>query len=140
MASAKKASSSKASSSKRPGRTATATTAQVPPPPWPLISGICPGDFGLKAGFRDPNAGGPVTFREIVGWVTVENYIETMRLPFVAIVINDDDHPTMTSKAHMPDFIGYFKTGITASAAAKILDQAGVQITGVRGTPRTVVE
>jgi hypothetical protein len=117
-----------------------AAAPQLPPKPWPLISGICPGNFGLKAGFRDPNKGGPVTFRDIVGWVTVENYIETLRLPFVAIVINDDDHPTMTSKAHMPDFIGYFKTNVSASAAAKLLDRAGVQITGVRGTPRTVVE
>lgn len=130
-----------ASAKKKPSKAAVATaSATIPPQPWPLISGICPGDFGLKAGFRDPNTGGPVTFREIVGWVTVENYIETARLPFAAVVINDDDHPTMTSKEHMPNFAGYFKTGITASAAAKILDQAGVPITGVRGTPRTVVE
>lgn len=139
MASAKKSSAKKASSAKK-GRTATATaTATLPPQPWPLISGICPGDFGLKAGFRDPNTGG-VTFREIVGWATVENYIETMRLPFAGVVINDDDHPTMCAKEHMPNFIGYFKTGVTASAAAKILEQSGVQVSGVRGLPRTVVE
>jgi hypothetical protein len=124
---------------KRSGRTATATS-QIPPPPWPLISGICPGNFGLKAGFRDPNTGGTVTFRDIVGWATVENYIETLRLPFVAIVINDDDHPTMTSKTHMPDFIGYFKVDVTAAAAARLLEQSGVQVSGVRGLPRTVVE
>ena len=111
-----------------------------PKKPYPELAGICPGDFGLKAGFRDPDKGGTITFRPIVGWATVANYIDAVRLPFVDIVINDDDTPTMAAKTHMPDFIGYFKNNVTAGEAAKIIERAGVRVNGVRGSVRTVVE
>jgi hypothetical protein len=120
--------------------TSKSTAIKAPKKPYPVIGSICPGDFGLKAGFRDPDKGGPITFRAIVGWVSVSNYIETARLPFVGVVINDDDTPTMAAQAHMPNFVGYFKTSVSADAARKLIESAGIKVGGVRGTPRTVVE
>ncbi len=113
---------------------------KLPKKPYPELGSICPGDFGLKAGFRNPDKGGAVTFRPIVGWASVTNYIETVRLPFVGVVINDDDTPTMAAPSHMPDFVGYFKNNVSAEEARKIIERAGVKVGGVRGTPRTVVE
>src|SRR5438270_101661 len=107
---------------------------KLPKEPYPELGSICPGDFGLKAGFRDPDKGGAVNFRPIVGWASVTNYVESMRLPFVAVVINDDDTPTMAAKSHMPDFIGYFKNGVSGDEARKIVERAGIKVGGVRGT------
>jgi hypothetical protein len=113
---------------------------KLPNKPYPELGSICPGDFGLKAGFRDPDKGGAVTFRPIVGWASVTNYVEAVRLPFVGVVINDDDTPTMAAQSHLPDFIGYFKNSASADEARKIIERAGIRVGGVRGTPRTVVE
>ncbi|HYK00407.1 MAG TPA: hypothetical protein VE974_01535 [Thermoanaerobaculia bacterium] len=120
--------------------TAKSKAPKPPKKPYPELGSICAGDFGLKAGFRDPDKGGAVTFRPIVGWVSVVNYIDTARLPFVGVVINDDDTPTMAAQAHMPNFVGYFKNNATAEEARKVLERDGVRVTGVRGAARTVVE
>src|SRR5829696_7678404 len=87
---------------------------KFPAKPYPEIGSICPGDFGLKAGFRDPDKGGAVSFRSIVGWASVTNYVESVRLPFVGVVINDDDTPTMAAQSHMPSFVGYFQNSVSA--------------------------
>ena len=92
----------------------------------PHISAICPNDFGLKAAFRDK--GGAVTFKPIVGWVSVTNYVESGRLPFVAVVLNDHGFPAMVAPSNFPDFVGHFANGVSADKARRIIEQQGVRI------------
>jgi hypothetical protein len=101
----------------------------------PQISAICPNDFGLKAGFLDRDKGGKITFKPIVGWVSVINYVESGRLPFVAVVMNDDGFPSMAADRHLPNFVGHFDKAATAAEAQKIIDKQGVSVR-VRGAGR----
>lgn len=104
----------------------------------PQISAITPHDFGVKAGFWDQDKPGQIKFRPIVGWASVTNYIEAGRLPFVGVVVNDDDSLSLAAKPHFPDFVGYFKSGVSAQEARKVIEREGIRVGGVRGTGRPV--
>jgi len=106
----------------------------------PQISSIAPNDFGVKAGFWDRQKSGKITFRPIVGWVSVTNYVDAGRLPFVGVVLNDDDMPSLAAPAHFPDFVGYFKNSVSADEARKVIERDGVRIGSVRGTAGRPVE
>jgi hypothetical protein len=43
----------------------------------PKLGPICPSDLGLKAAFWSGKDGEDVSFRRILGWITVSNYVET---------------------------------------------------------------
>lgn len=101
----------------------------------PHISAICPNDFGLKAGFYDRDKGSAVTFRPIVGWVTVTNYVESGRLPFVAVVLNDDGSLSLASDRTFPNFVGHFENAATAAEAQEIIEKQGVRVR-IRDTSR----
>jgi hypothetical protein len=105
---------------------------------YPHISSVAPSDFGLKAGFWNQQKAGTITFRPIVGWVSVTNYIDAGRLPFVGVVLNDEDSPSLASKASFPDFVGYFKNSVSADEARKIIEREGIRVGGVRGAGRPV--
>jgi len=94
----------------------------------PHLGSICSGDFGLKAAFWSGKKGEAPTFREIVGWVTVTNYQESGRLPFVAVVLNDDNSPTLLSQVSFRDFVGYFPSKMSAGPVREKLEQVGIRI------------
>jgi len=94
----------------------------------PQLSAICPNDFGLKAGFWNKDKGGPVTFRAIVGWCSVTNYVDSGRLPFVAVVMNDDGFLSMAADRTFPDFVGHFENAVTAEEAQEIIEKQGAHI------------
>jgi hypothetical protein len=106
-----------------------ASASAVPPPR--VLSAICPGDLGLKAGYRS-DKGDPVTFRSIVGWVTVVNADSIPgTVPFLPIVLNDLGYPVIAGAA-APGFFGTFGTALTpADALAKAATWEGS--TGPRG-------
>jgi hypothetical protein len=82
-----------------------------------LISSMCPDDLGLKAGFWTRKEGEPVTFRPIVGWVTVTNFLETDAIPFHAVGLNDKGFPTLLNTFTFPDYIGVFAKALTPQEA-----------------------
>ncbi|MBY0589282.1 hypothetical protein K2X85_19075 [bacterium] len=83
----------------------------------PQLSSICPGDFGLKAGFWSRKPGDSIRFSPIVGWVTVMNYAEAGKLPFVSVVIGARHTPKLASPSNFPDFIGVFAKNLTPEQA-----------------------
>lgn len=82
----------------------------------PQLSGICPGDLGLKAGFWDRKKGSKLTFRPIIGWVAVTNYGDSGKRPFAGLVL-DNNYPTFASQASFADFVGYFEKSMTPAKA-----------------------
>jgi hypothetical protein len=104
--------------------------------PFPQLSAITPGDFGLKAGFWDQK--GKISFRSIVGWVSVVNYRDSERLPFCGVVVADDDTLSLAAKHHYPDFVGYFKNELSVDDARKLIEREGIRVGGVRGSGRPV--
>ena len=86
------------------------------PPPF-LTSAICPNDLGLKAGFWSRKPDEPVRFREIVGWVTIVNFVEAKMNTFVPIVLSDLAFPCFCFEANFPDFIGVFGKALTPEEA-----------------------
>jgi hypothetical protein len=84
---------------------------------YPRLGGICDNDFGLKAGFWSQQPGEAMTFRTIVGWATVANYIEAGRLPFVSVVLNDYGTPVFGAPSVFPDFVGVFAKDLTPEQA-----------------------
>jgi hypothetical protein len=106
--------------------------------PFPQLSAITPGDFGLKAGFMDQGKSGKISFRSIVGWVSVTNYRESERLPFCGVVVADDDTLSLAAKPQYPDFVGYFKNDLSVDDARKLIEREGVRVGGVRGSGRPV--
>jgi len=84
----------------------------------PMISSVCPEDFGLKAAFlKDKNS--PVTFKPIVGWVSIGNYSEINSRSMAPLVLDDMSYPTMASRSSFPDFIGVVSKSTNASDAKK---------------------
>ena len=81
------------------------------------VSTICPDDLGLKAGFWSTKPEEPMTFRPIVGWVTVTNFIESALGPFIAIVLNDNAFPTFLSTPNFPNYVGVFAKALTPEEA-----------------------
>ena len=104
----------------------------------PQISGIVASDFGLKAGFWDRQKPGTITFRPLVGWVSVTNYVDAGRLPFCGVMLNNTDSLSIVGKAHFPDFVGYFKNNVTADEARRIIESEGIRVGDVRGVGRPV--
>ena len=104
----------------------------------PRISAITAHDFGVKAGFRDQQKAGKITFRPIVGWVSVTNYVDAGKLPFVGVVLNDDNSPALAAKSVFPDFVGYFKNSASADDARKLVESEGVRVGGIRAAGRPV--
>ena len=84
-----------------------------------MLSAICPDDLGLKAGFWSTKEGDPVTFRPIVGWVTVTNWESLVGgMPFLAVVLNDFAFPVFVER--LPEYIGVFaKSSTPAETRAK---------------------
>ena len=99
----------------------------------PQLSSICPGDFGLKAGFYNKDKGGAVIFKPIVGWCSVTNYVDSGRLPFVAVVLNEDGFLSMAADRVYPDFVGHFENAVTAEEAQEIIEKQGAHVT-IRAT------
>ncbi|HNN91086.1 MAG TPA: hypothetical protein PKI03_02410 [Pseudomonadota bacterium] len=87
----------------------------------PTLSAICPQDLGVQAGFWSGKAGDKLAFRPIVGWVTVQNYADAMKEPFVAVVLNDQGRPTLLTRDHFSDFVGVFIKGMTPEQAVEQL-------------------
>jgi hypothetical protein len=105
-----------------------------PPPPNPpqnrigpplanfQLSALCPGDLGVKAGFWSGVETEPVTFRPIVGWLTVTNYLDTGGNvgPLVPVVLSDVAYPTILVGGAIPHHIGVFKNESTAEEAREM--------------------
>lgn len=89
----------------------------APRPPIPrTLSAIFPDDLGLKAGYWTTKPGDPVTFLEIVGWVTVMNWESLVGgLPFLPVVLNDVALPVYAER--LPNFIAVFAKSSTAEEA-----------------------
>jgi hypothetical protein len=83
----------------------------------PVFSAIAPGSLGLKAGFWSGKGGDPITFRPIIGWVTVMNFLDAGLDPFQSIVLNDRAYPL--ASYILPTFIGLFREAITPEEAWK---------------------
>jgi hypothetical protein len=83
----------------------------------PRISSICPDDLGLKAGFWTSNKRDQITFRPIVGWVSVTNYIASQKLPFCALVLNELNELTFASQSSFPNYAGIFAGDATEAEA-----------------------
>ena len=83
----------------------------------PQFSAIAAGNLGLKAGFWSGRAGDPITFRPIVGWVTVTNFLDAGLDPFQSIVLNDRAYPL--ASYILPTFVGVFRESLTAEEAWK---------------------
>ena len=72
-------------------------------------SAITPGDLGLKAGYSPAVEGGAVTFRPIIGWVSVTRHDRvdgTTVNQFLAVVISDLAAPAPATR--LPRFLGVF--------------------------------
>jgi hypothetical protein len=82
-----------------------------------IVSAICPDDLGLKAGFWTRNEGDPVTFRPLVGWVTVMNFVQAGIGPFVPLVLNDLAFPSFLTELNFPTFVGVFAKALTPEEA-----------------------
>lgn len=71
------------------------------------IGAICPADFGLKVAYWTKQPGDPVTFRDILGWAPVPNFVEAQTPPFLPVVLNDHGWPVIAG--HVPNAVGHFK-------------------------------
>jgi hypothetical protein len=83
-----------------------------------IWSAISPGDLGLKMGFGKE---GKVTFRKIIGWVTISS-IQTAPVPekstrsnFHAVVLSDLNFPVLAN--FLPDALGVFPKAMSAKDA-----------------------
>jgi hypothetical protein len=81
----------------------------------PKLGPICPNDLGLKAAFWSGKDGEDASFRRILGWVTVSNYIETDTEPCVALVLSTDGGPVFATTQNFPDFVGVYENDATSS-------------------------
>ena len=98
----------------------TETSAETParaPASNATISAICPDDLGLKAGFWSGRETDPLTFRPIVGWVSVTNFVDSALPAFVAVVLNDLAYPAFASAFNFPEFIGVFSKALSSTEA-----------------------
>lgn len=84
----------------------------------PVIGGINSCDFGLKAGFWNA-AEKKLTFRPIVGWAIVANYMDCKKRPLVAVVLDDQSFPVFASPATFPNYAGVYRTEMSEEAATK---------------------
>jgi len=80
----------------------------------PKLGPICPSDLGLKAAFWSGKDGEEVSFRRILGWITVSNYIETDAEPCVALVLSTDGGPVFATTQNFPDFVGVYENNATS--------------------------
>lgn len=87
----------------------------------PKLSAICPGDLGVKAGFRSRTSKDEITFLPIVGWVSVTNYVAANKEPFAALVLNSANRPVFANKSTFPDYVGLFEKKTTSAEAIEML-------------------
>jgi hypothetical protein len=107
-----------------------------PPPPRPTLSGLCPNDLGLKAGFWSGNDADAVTFRPIVGWLVVTNFAKGTTIgPFLAVVVSDIGLPTIVVGNAFPDHIGIFPNDTSPEDARAKYEQWRAKPGGGRGSP-----
>lgn len=104
----------------------------------PNLGAICPGDLGLKAAFWNGKDGEEVSFRRILGWVTVANYVETDAEPVVSLVLSSDGGPVFATTQNFPDFVGVYEKDATSGQVIDIIRRRtqlrGSAIKGSGGT------
>ncbi len=82
----------------------------------PKLGAISLDDLGLKAGFRSPGSG-EITFKPIVGWASVANYVEARTRAMIPLVLDETSFPTLASESRFPNFVGVFEKAVTADEA-----------------------
>jgi len=87
-------------------------------------SALTPGDLGLKAGFYPAVEGGPVTFRPIVGWVSVTRHdraaMTTTNL-LIAVVVADV--AVLMPATMLEGYLGTFPKQMTPAEAWRFSKQ-----------------
>ncbi len=82
-----------------------------------MWSAISPGDLGLKAGFWTRKKEDPLTFREIVGWVSIATRVVPNPAVngFYAVILSNSMHPSLAMA--LEGYCGVFLKNMAAPDA-----------------------
>ena len=95
------------------------------------LGGLSVGNLGLKAGFWKCDSK-TMSFRPIVGWVTISNYIQAGKRPLVSLVLDDNSFPVFASPCTFPDYAGVFKEASSPQEAAKVYESQLARLASTR--------
>ncbi len=93
------------------------TSKPARPVPPPLFSAMTLGDLGMRAAFWSGRSGEAVTFKPIVGWVTVMNVAERGGGDSILPVVQADDGLPIVQPFGLGGCIGIFRHSVSAEEA-----------------------